>query len=330
MKDIATKVGVSTALVSYVMNGLEKEKRVSEKLTKQIREVAKELNYQPNQIARSLRRGSTMTIGLMLADIANPFFASIARVIEDEAAKQGYVVIFGSSDESAAKSETLMHTFYDRQVDGLIIMPAEGTDNQIKQLTKRKIPFVLVDRYFPNLAANHVVLDNYNASVMAVNHFVEKGFKRIGIIAYKSTMVHMRNRISGFTDAMSTHNLQETCFVTEIDYNYIQEEVENAILNFVVNENKVDALLFATNSLTTSGLYCIKKYDIKVPNQLAIIGFDGSESFDFFYSPVTCLKQPIVDMGKETVKVLLDLLNDSAELNQIAFQPSLVIRDSCG
>ncbi len=128
-KDIARKVGVSTALVSYVLNNL-KEGRINKVVAQKIRETAKELNYRTNQIARSLKMNKTFTIGLIVADISNSFFSSLARIIEDEADKKNYTVIFGSSDENAQKSWKLINALVDRQVDGFIIAPAENTESQ--------------------------------------------------------------------------------------------------------------------------------------------------------------------------------------------------------
>ena len=162
LKDIADQVGVSTALVSYVINGQEKEKRVGKKMANKIRQVAKELNYNPNQIARSLRKGSTKTIGLIVADISNPFFGNMARVVEDEADKYGYTVIFGSSDEDPQKSASLIESLVNRQVDGFIIAPVENTEDQIKTLIDRKIPVVLIDRFLKGVESNYGPVGRFN------------------------------------------------------------------------------------------------------------------------------------------------------------------------
>ena len=151
LKDIANEVGVSIALVSYVLNGREKEARVGQEMAEKIRKAALKLNYQPNFIARSLKSGKTNTIGLIVADISNPFFSNLARIIEDEAKKYGYIVIFGSSDESAEKSADLIDVFLNRQVDAFIIAPAAKTEKQIKRLKERKVPFVLITATFRRL-----------------------------------------------------------------------------------------------------------------------------------------------------------------------------------
>jgi LacI family transcriptional regulator len=328
MKDIAEKVGVSTALVSYVLNGLEKEKRVGNEVVQKIHKAAKELKYKPNQIARSLRKGSTNTIGLIVADISNPFFGQLARVIEDEAAKSGYTVVFGSSDENSEKSATLIDTLLNRQVDGLIITPSEGSAEQIKSLLQGDIPVVLMDRYLPDISTNRVVLDNYMATYAAVNYFISRGYKKVNMIAYKSSLVHMQERIRGYREAMKESGLANEIVVKEIRYSHAKSEMEK-VMEDLLAEKKMNALLFATNALSISGLYSIRKHNIKVPEELAVIGFDGHEVFDFFQPPLTYIHQPLEEMGKETVKLLLDQIKGSRKKVQIELTHRLIEQASC-
>src|SRR5690606_21066348 len=128
-----------------------------------VRKVAAEMNYQPNLIARGLKFGRTNTIGLVVADISNPFFAMLARNIELEAQKNGYTVLFGSSDEQLDKSQNLINTFLNRQVDGLIIAPVAGAQSQIEELKANGVRFVLMDRGFKDVETNVVVTDNHEA-----------------------------------------------------------------------------------------------------------------------------------------------------------------------
>jgi len=330
LKDIATTVGVSTALVSYVMNGQEKEKRVGAEVVERIRKTAKELNYKPNQIARSLRKGSTKTIGLIVADIANPFFANLARVIEDEASKFGYTVIFGSSDEGVKKSSMLIETLIDRQVDGFIIIPAENTEEQINMLYVNKIPLILVDRFFPNIETNYVVLDNFEASFDAAKRLIIKGHTNIGMIAYPSTLIHMQERIRGYEDAMKLSNLSENIRIAQVRYGSVQADVDKFLHQFLNGIKKVDALFLATNAITIAALYGLMKYNVKVPDDLALIGFDGNEAFDFFYSPLTYVGQPLIEMGQEAVRLLIDQINGSTKIAHVKMRHELIIRHSCG
>jgi len=330
LKDIADKVGVSTALVSYVLNGQEKEKRVGAEVVIRIRKALEEMNYKPNFIARSLRYGTTKTIGLIVTDIANPFFSSMARHIEDEAYKSGYTVIIGSSDENCEKSDLLVETLLNRQVDGFIIVPAEGCEDCLSHLIEDKMPVVMVDRYVPGLVSNHVVLDNYTASYNATLHLLNKGYKNIGLVAYKSNLIHMRERVRGYEEAMMFKGLEKQTWIKYIRYNKLKTDMNKAIEVIGSKEgNNIDAVIFTTNTLSLAGLYEIHGLGIKVPEELAIIGFDGNEAFDFFYSPLTYVKQPVDEMGKEAVRILLDQMNGSKKISHVNLTSQLVIRDSC-
>jgi LacI family transcriptional regulator len=328
LKDIAEKEGVSIALVSYVMNGKEKEKRVGADVVERIKRTAHELNYKPNQIAKSLRTGTTKTIGLIVADIANPFFGNLARVIEDEAGKYGYSVIIGSSDEDSQKSAVLLELLVNRQVDGFIIVPAEGTASQIKSLKDRGIPLVLTDRYFKEVVTNYVVLDNYEASYEAISQLIKNGYRKIGMVAYKSALIHMQERIGGYVEAMKANGLENEIRIEEVRYSNFNADIEKALNHLTNGKNKIDALLFATGILTIAGLYCIKKLTLRVPQELAVIGFDRNEAYDFFYSPLTYIEQPIAEIGKEAVKLLIDQISGSDKVAHIKIRHNLIIRES--
>jgi LacI family transcriptional regulator len=328
LKDIAQRVGVSTALVSYVLNGLEKEKRVGEKVVIQIREAARELNYQPNQIARSLRRGSTKTIGLIVFDISNPFSAQITRVIEDEAVKNGFTVIFGSSDENKQKSEALINTFLYRQVDGIIIAPVEGTENQIATLIKKGMPVVLIDRYFPQLNVSYVILNNFKATFDSTIHLIKQGYKQINMVAWHTSSTHMQDRVKGYLEAMKLNNLQDDINVIEVPLTILKTETEAFLEKKLREMTTIGALVFATNSLTLAGMYCINRLGLKVPEELGIVGFDGSEAFDFFYAPLSFVEQPLTEIGTKAATILIDLIKGEKEIVNHVVTPVLNIRNS--
>jgi LacI family transcriptional regulator len=330
LKDIAKKVGVSTALVSYVISGKEKDKKVSAKVAQRIRQAAKDLKYQPNAIARSLRKGTTKTIGLVIADIANPFFGQLCRVIEDEAQNYDYVVIIGSSDEDHNKSELLINAMHQRQVDGFIIVPAENTIEQIQDIIQKKIPVVLVDRYFNELNTNYIVLDNYKATFNSTLYLIKSGYKSIAFMAYKSSLVHMMERIRGYFEAMSQSGLTDKINLIELKISNTQNIFENTLNKLLTSDKKIDAIIFANNMLSIAGLHYLHKQNIRIPEELAIIGFDGGDCFDLFYSPITYVKQPIEDIGKEAIRTLMDLIHDgSNKTSHIILNPELVIRNSC-
>ncbi len=329
LKDIANKLGVSTALVSYVLNN-QKTGRIRKEVALKIKETAKELNYRTNQIARSLKLKKTFTIGLIVADISNPFFSSLARIIEDEADKKNYTVIFGSADENAEKSFKLINTLLDRQVDGFIIAPAENGESNVIYLKEHDIPFVLIDRYFPEIETNWVSLDNYKAAYMATRHLIEGGSKRIGLVTYNTNLFNLQERKRGYENAIGESKIA-------LDINWCSEVlfaddikllVEKAIDELLALPQPVDSLLFTSNTLAFYGLKHIHANGIKIPDDLSIITFDQMDASDLFYAPLTYLKQPIEEMGQTATKMLLEKINEKKEIVQINLQASLIVRKS--
>lgn len=330
LKDIASSVGVSTALVSYVLSGKEKEYRVGPDIALKIKAVAEELNYQPNLLAKGLRSGKTHTIGLIIADISNPFFANIARTIEDEAQKNGYTVIIGSSDENAAKSWNLLNVLINRQVDGFIIVSAENSEAHIHHLIETSMPFVLLDRHFPNVQTDFVVTNNFKASYDATVHLIGGGYEQIGLIAYKSQLFHMKERIRGYRQALADNGTRfELDWLKEVRFENTEPEIRNAINDMVSDKLPVDALIFATYGLAINGLKYINELRLKVPDDLGIVSFGQAEVFDMYYCPITFMKQPIERLGQTAVDVLMrKIKNPAEELTQISMEANLVARDS--
>lgn len=331
LKDIAEYVGVSTALVSYVINNKEKEARVSDAMVKKIRKAAIKLNYQPNLIAKSLKSGKTNAIGLIVADISNPFFSSIARIIEDEARQLGYVVIFGSSDESAVKSQDLIDVFLNRQVDAFIIAPAQHTEDQIKKL-KSKVPVVLIDRYFPSIETDCVRIDNFQAAFNAVEHLIRNGRKKIAMLAYDIDLQHITERKNGYKAALKKYGIKfNPSWLMDATFENISKDVEREMKLLLHPRPKVDALFFATNTLAIAALKIINRLGIKVPDELAIVSFDESDAFDFFYSPLTYVSQSLSELGKGAVKLATERIgNREKECSSIVVQPKLILGKSSG
>lgn len=330
LKDIAKAVGVSTALVSYVLNNKEKEARVGKEIAEVIRKKAAELNYQPNQLAKSLKSGKSFTVGLIVADISNPFFANIARTIEDEAKKHHYTVIFGSSDENAEKSLDLINVLLKRQVDGFIIAPAEHTEAQVEYLKQSKIPFVLIDRYFPSLVTNSVTTDNYASAYEATRHLLDNGYERIAMLAYNSGLIHMRERIRGYKAAIKGFKQSKLHpIVGEVGYNHLAEEVPEKMSAFFNQEHPVDAIFFATNTLSIHGLKYLNRVNKQVPADTAVVCFDEGDAFDFFYCPLTYVEQPLTQVAKEAVRILIDQVNSGTnEFKTLTLPSQLMVRSS--
>lgn len=309
LKDIAEAAGVSTALVSYVLNDKEEEARVGKDTALRVREMAKKMNYQPNQIAKSLKSGKSQTIGLLVADISNSFFGNLARAIEDEAKKRGYTVLFGSSDENLEKSRRLIDTFTNRQIDGFIIAPAEGTASQLENLKAAHIPFVLIDRYFKDLETSYIVVDNFKATYEATKHLLQQGHQKIAYVCYKNKLQHTEDRYHGYVQALRDQGIDDDeNLVFEVEYNS-PADFRNRFIDLLRPDRGAEAILFSTNTLSIMGLKIINELDFAIPEDIAVFCFDQSESYDLFYCPISYVKQPLTEIGKEAVRVLFEQLN---------------------
>jgi len=330
LKDIAQKAGVSAALVSYVLNNT-REKRVNKETAQKIRDIAGKLNYTINQVARSLKLNKTNTLGLIVSNISNPFSASLARIIENESAKYNYTTIFGSSDEDAHKFEKLMNTLINRKVDGLILSPPSGCKNFISRLQQQGIPFVLLDRYYPAITTNYIALDNYTASFDAVQHLIDTGRKRIGMITYRSDLFHLQERKRGYISALKKNNISfSQKWLKLVGIGDGKSEIQHAVDDLLSIDPPVDAVLLGSNSIATCSLKYINTLPVKVPEQVAIISFDQSEILDVFYSPVTYIKQPLEAIGQLAIKSLLNTMGNPSSITALNVKAELIIQKSTG
>jgi len=330
LSDIARAAGVSTALVSYVLSGKEKESRVGPEIAQKVRDIARELNYQPNLLAKSLRNGRTYTIGLIIADISNPFFANIAREVEDESRRNGYTVIIGSSDENAEKAWDLMNVLLNRQVDGFIIVSTERSEKLITQLQRLGIPFVLLDRHFPEFDTDFVVTNNAGASYEACTHLIQNGYRRIGFVAYRSAMFHVKERIRGYREALADQGIQaEANWIREVRFEAMATEIRTAIDELRSTEAPIDAIIFSTYGLAVNGLKYINELQLRVPDDIGIVSFGQAEVFDLYYCPISFMQQPIEVLGKKAVELLIDQLkNPDRSSQQITIDARLIAQQS--
>lgn len=333
LNDIAQRLGVSKTLVSLVLNGKAKEHRISEEVCKKVIDLAKELNYRPNQIAKGLRTGKTNTIGLIIADIANPFFGKLGREIEREAALHGYRVIFCSSDERAENAKTQIEMLQQGQVDGFIISPPAGSQPQIQSLEKSKTPYVLVDRFFPEIESNYVVIDNFQAAYDATIHLINKGFRRIACVTISARLINMIDRVEGFKKALSDSGIElKENMLKILPFSHEQDDVFRAVKNLLLDENEApDAIFFTTSKVGIMGLECIHSIGLKIPENVAVVSFDDPDAYRISYPPISAVAQPLKELGKESVKVLLELINKKEsrpERKKIVLKTNFISRKS--
>ena len=239
LKDIANQLEVSTTLVSMVLNNQGDEKGISAITQQKVKDLAKKLNYKPNLVARSLRLGSSKTIGLIISDISNVFYSVIAKSIENQASANGYNVMFMNSEENSEKEAEMTNILLDRGVDGLIISTSFKGRDEIRQLRDNNIPFVLIDRYIPGVKTNYVLVDNYQGAFDMTEHLLSLNLTKIAIFSVSPIhLTTMKQRISGYKDALRKHGYPvNNKLIKEIPHDMIYEKMELILKELILKDN---------------------------------------------------------------------------------------------
>ncbi|HWB92628.1 MAG TPA: LacI family DNA-binding transcriptional regulator, partial [Puia sp.] len=258
IKDMARALNTSTAAISYVLNGRAKEMRISDSLAKKILKYAKENNYSPSALSKSLRTGRTDIICLMVEDIAESFFAGIAARIAELARPLGQKVVYMSTDNDTEKTRELIRDFRRQKVDGFIISPPVGIDKDIRELGKDEIPVVIFDRLLENTEAGYVGVDNEAGAYEAVMHLHEQQFRHIAFITLESAQSQVSERLAGYKRAVQ--KMRSPALVKKIEYSekYTAEAV-GKIAAFLQQKPEIDAVFFATSYLAISGLEALQQ-----------------------------------------------------------------------
>ncbi|MFP5041433.1 LacI family DNA-binding transcriptional regulator [Parasediminibacterium sp. JCM 36343] len=329
IKHLAKELNVSTATISYILNGKAKEKRISEELEKKVKKFAKEHNYNPNQLAKSLRSGKTKIICLMVEDIADVFFATVAGHIEEIAYNKGYKILYCSTKNDTLKTKELINTFRNRNVDGYIITPPKNIEQDILSLIQENIPVVTFDRHFEGLDVSYVGMDNFESSFNATNHLLEQGYKHVAFITLDSNQSQMKERLDGYEKAMS--DAEKPFLIEKIAYANRHEKLAvEQIEQLLKNNPGTDALYFGTNYLAVSGLEAINKIGLKLGKNLGMVVFDDNDLFRVHQPTITAVAQPIEEMSIQLINILLNHLEaETSYVPQKQIIPStLIIRQS--
>ncbi len=313
IKDIAREVGASPALVSFVLNGKQKQYRVSDEMSEKILEAVKRLDYKPNGFAKALREGSSHTIGVIVSDISNPFFSNMVKSIETVAEEHGYMALFASSDEKADKLASLIDRMLGKEVEGLILVPCEGSEKTIKALDIKHIPYVLLDRYIPGIRSNYVCLDNAKAGYEATEWLLRKKHKKISLVCYDLELSNMKGRIEGYRKAMEDNGVAEFIHIEYVDIEKMEKSCATAMDR--ITAAGCEAIVCATNSITVCCLREIQKRGIRVPEDICIMGFDGGNEFDFYNSPLAFMTQPNEMIARRAVEILIENIAPGNSMN---------------
>ncbi|GAB5553593.1 MAG: LacI family DNA-binding transcriptional regulator [Saprospiraceae bacterium] len=333
LKDIAKDLNLSKTTVSLVLNNKGDQSKISKDTQQKIKDYVKKHNYVPNHLARGLSRGKSETIGLIIPNISDVFYAKIADCVERKAQEFGYTVIYSSSNEAPKKEAELIKSMLNRQVEGLIIASTQQNQVEIEALKKANFPFVLIDRHYPESATNHVVVDNFEGTKILTEHLLQLGRRKIGLVSLEPGLEAIRQRRLGYEAALEDFGISsKPAWVKELNKDDYPAEMKQAIKELWSFPNAVDAIVFTTHYLTALGLRELKNFKIKVPQEVAIVSFDELSAFDLVDPPITSVTQPVVDIGKAALDILMNEITNknSKNIKQSVLDTQLIIRKSCG
>lgn len=338
--DVAKKAGVSIATVSYVINNT---KKVSAATRRKVLSVINELNYKPSNIARSLATQSTRMLGVLVSDIADPFFSSIVRGVQNVAEAYGYITMVGNSDEDSAKAQKYIEVLNQHRVDGLIISPP-GDTGGVFNTWQADMPLVLVNRRSGEVLSDIVETDNENGAYVATKHLISMGHERIAFISGPTTLSTYADRLLGYRKCLEENQIpvhEELIKVGGNNYEF-GYRIVHEIMNMC---DKPTAILVASGWITKGVFRALKELKVMIPQEISLLSFDETEWSSLVTPSLTRIAQRTYEMGKNAAKILLKRIGiideelslvDHDKLNYIAntsyyhvkLAPRLIIAES--
>ena len=305
MRDVAEQAGVSVTTVSHVINT---SRPVSDELQTRVHSAMQALGYKPNRLARSLRQGRTYTIGMIVPDSANPFFAEVARGIEDTTFGHGYSLILCNSDGDLEKELFYADHLAEKQVDGILFIAAGVSSEHIELLHDRQIPVVVVDRNLPDVAVDAVLTDNRGGGCLATNHLIELGHRRIACITGPSDITPSAERVAGYRQAMQKAGLPiDESLILRGSFNY---ENGYQAAQTLLSRSPRPTAIFASNDLMAVGvLSAANQRGLRVPEDLSVIGYDDVRLASFTVPLLTTVQQPKHEIGVLAATWLLERID---------------------
>ncbi|USK68457.1 LacI family DNA-binding transcriptional regulator [Peribacillus asahii] len=326
--DVAKHAKVSKSTVSQYLN--KRYEYMSEKTRKKIEEAIEELNYQPNIIARSLKQKSTFTVGVVVANILHTFSTQIIRAIENYFYKHGFQIIVCNADDQPEKEKNYIEMLRAKQVDGIIIFPTGDNLDLYKRMKSDQFPVVFMDRAIEELNIATVMLDNHLASKLAVDRFVEKGYENIAIITtsiFRNISPRLE-RIQGYKEALELHGIP-------VNLDYIKtanaEEISDKLSELFELKKPPQAILAGNDIVLNEVLRYMKKHNMNIPDDVAVIGIDEVSYADFYTPTITTVNQPAIEMANQAAQLLLNQINKTGKEDTSVhrLKPTLLLRNSC-
>lgn len=334
IRDVARTAGVSISTVSAILNGTA---RVSEKLTRRVRQAIEATGYSRDGVARSLRLGRTSSIGLVVGDISNPFFTSLAKAVETRASEAGYLVIVANTDEQPDRELKLLTLLREQRVAGIILAPAGHDDDYLSALSLLKnSPVVLIDRHLPDTGFESVSVDNVAAAKMVTDYLVRLNHRRIAIVLGKQHLWTTEQRLRGFHDSLAAAGICPDSTL-ELSADSRIESAYDAVQHLLNLPNRPTAIFAANNLMMLGAIEAIMDMGFRCPEDVSLAGIDDFPWISAIRPQLTTVAQPIKELGKVSVELLLDQIRDrirqdagqDCERKVRVLEPRLLIRGSC-
>lgn len=323
IKQLAADLKMSSTTVSRVLNGHAKKYRISEKTVELVKKHAAEHHFQPNQIAQNLRLQKTNTIGLVVPDISNPFFANLARILSTELRAQNKLILLGDTNDDISLEQETLQLLAGRKVDGLLITPVGLSVHHFKQF--KHIPTVFIDRYFEEAKIPFSTVDNRLAAYQATNYFLKNNHKHIACIQGLPTSITNKERVLGFESAIKDY--PSAIKTTIIGKDFGLENGYTSVKALLEQPTLPTAILTFSNQIAIGAMKAIKEAGLIVPHDISLISFDEQPYFQLTSPPITTIQQPISSIAKHAVQMLMELINGKQVKNCI-MKPKLIIRES--
>jgi LacI family transcriptional regulator len=327
VRDVAKKAGVSVGTVSNVLNHPDK---VSGKAVVKVQEAIDLLGFVRNDAARQLRAGKSRSIGLVVLDVRNPFFADVARGAEEAAEQHGLSVLFANSDENSVREKNLLVLFEEQRVAGILVSPLTSELEEIERIRNRGTPVVLVDRKSKNKNFSSVSVDDVAGGFLAADHLIQIGKKKLMFAGGPMEIQQISDRLKGAQSAADASNVKLEVSVTK-NLTVLEGRALAAEILARPKESRPDAI-FAANDLLALGIIqvLVVAPDISIPKDIALVGYDDISFAGSALISLTSIRQPSLLIGAQAVELLMQETEEAKDFKkrQVVFQPELVVRDS--
>jgi DNA-binding LacI/PurR family transcriptional regulator len=329
IKTVANKAGVSTATVSRVLadfNGIKENTR------NKVLDVIKDLNYEVDSVARSLRQKRTYTIGIIVSNVLSQFYSIIAKSVEDKALESGYKLILCNGDDDPLKELEYLKILKSNKVDGIILTPTGKNAEYISNIIESGINVVLLDRLVKGVKCDAVLVDNYKGSYTATEYLLGRGYKNIAFIGGYIDRTTGRRRLDGYSKAIRGAGLKINNDLIKIG-DFKKESGIKLTNELIKKGNRPDAIFAANIDMTLGCLIAIKNAGLSVPEDIAIIGFDDPDWSIIVEPSLTVISQPVYNLGLKATEILIKNINDKKSYSGnkpsiITLETNLIIRNS--